>query len=98
LLFPLYNGGRFIGPTLASALAQTYDPIEVIVVDDGSTCRTAILVKAAAARDRIRYFRMQKSGIAAARNLAIGQAKGNLIAPLDADICGIRKRLPARLK
>jgi glycosyltransferase involved in cell wall biosynthesis len=86
VVVPVYNGERFIGRTLASALAQTYRPLEVIVVDDGSTDRTANLVEAAAARDsRVRSFRTQNSGVAAARNFGISQARGKLIAMLDAD-------------
>jgi glycosyltransferase involved in cell wall biosynthesis len=86
IVIPVRNGERFVVPTLESALAQTYDPIEVLVVDDGSTDRTAVLLEAAAARDkRIRLFRVERSGVAAARNLAISRARGELIAPLDAD-------------
>jgi glycosyltransferase involved in cell wall biosynthesis len=86
VIVPVRNGERFVSRTLISALAQTYDPIEVVVVDDGSTDRTATLVEAVAARDnRLRQFRTQKAGVAAARNLAISQARGKLIAPLDAD-------------
>jgi glycosyltransferase involved in cell wall biosynthesis len=86
IVIPVYNGERFIGPTLASALAQTYHHIEVVVVDDGSTDRTAFLVETAAARDgRIRYLKTQNSGAAAARNFGISEARGKLIAPLDAD-------------
>jgi Glycosyl transferase family 2 len=86
VIIPVRNGERFVGRTLASALAQTYDPIEVIVVDDGSIDQTATLVEAAAGADnRIRVFRTQKSGVSAARNFGISQARGELIAPLDAD-------------
>jgi glycosyltransferase involved in cell wall biosynthesis len=86
VVIPVYNGERFIGRTLASALAQTYNPFEIVVVDDGSTDRTAIMVEAAAACDnRIRLFRTQNSGVAATRNFGILQARGKLIAPLDAD-------------
>ena len=86
IVIPVHNGERFINRTLASALAQTYEPLEVVVVDDGSTDRTAILVEAAVLRDnRVRLFRTQKSGVAAARNFGISQARGKLIAPLDAD-------------
>jgi glycosyltransferase involved in cell wall biosynthesis len=86
VVVPVHNGERFISRTLLSALAQNYDPIEVVVVDDGSTDRTAILLEAAAARDsRIRFFRMQKSGVAAARNFGTSRARGKFIAPLDAD-------------
>ena len=86
VIIPVRNGERFVGPTLTSALAQTYKPIEVVVVDDGSTDRTATLVDAVAARDnRVRLFRTQKTGVAATRNLAISRARGKLIAPLDAD-------------
>jgi glycosyltransferase involved in cell wall biosynthesis len=67
-------------------LAQTYRPIEFIVVDDGSTDRSSAIIAAAASRDnRIRTFRSQRAGPAAARNLAISQARGELIAPLDHD-------------
>ena len=86
VIIPVRNGERLVRRTLVSALAQTYDPIEVVVVDDGSTDRTATLVEAVAARDsRVRLFRTHKAGVAAARNLAISQARGKLIAPLDAD-------------
>ena len=86
VVIPVHNGEHFLGRTLASALAQTYESLEVVVVDDGSTDRTGNLVEAAAARDnRIRLFRTQKSGVAAARNLGISKARGKLIALMDAD-------------
>ena len=86
VVIPVYNGERFLGRTLASALAQTYSPIEFLIVDDSSTDRTAMIAEAAAASDsRIRYFRRPKSGTAASRNFGISQARGDLIAPLDAD-------------
>jgi glycosyltransferase involved in cell wall biosynthesis len=70
--------------TLASALAQTYDPIEVVVVDHGSIDDTATLVAAEVSRDDpIRLFRIKKSGSQRARN-GIAKARGELIAPLDA--------------
>jgi glycosyltransferase involved in cell wall biosynthesis len=86
VVIPVRNGERFLGRTLDSALGQTYHPIEVVVVDDGSTDRTTALVKARIAYDqRVRLFRIDKRGVAAARNLAISNARGKLIAPLDAD-------------
>jgi glycosyltransferase involved in cell wall biosynthesis len=86
VIVPAFNAERFIERTLNSALEQTCDSFEVIVVDDGSTDRTAALVEEAVARDgRVRFIQAKNSGVAAARNLAIGQARGNFIAPLDAD-------------
>ena len=64
VVIPVRNGERFINETIASALAQTYEPLEVVVVDDGSTDRTAIVVEAAALRDnRIRLFRTEGSAL-----------------------------------
>jgi glycosyltransferase involved in cell wall biosynthesis len=86
IVIPVHNGERFLERTLASALAQTYNPIEVIVVDDGSTDQTPSVVEAAASHDgRVRFFRMAKTGVAAARNLGIAKSHGQLVAPLDAD-------------
>ena len=86
VVVPVFNGGRFIGRTIEFALAQTYNDIDVIIVDDGSTDRTPIIVKAVAAKDpRVRYFRTDNFGPAAARNFGIAQARGDLIALLDHD-------------
>jgi glycosyltransferase involved in cell wall biosynthesis len=86
VVIPVYNGARFLSRTLKSALAQTYDSLEIIVVDDGSTDQTVSIVEAAAAQDnRVRLFRMQRSGVAAARNFGVRQAQGMWIALLDAD-------------
>ena len=86
IVIPVYNGERFLGATLTSALAQTYDPVEVIIVDDGSTDGTATLIAAKATTDnRIRFFQTQNLGAAKARNFGISKARGKLIAPLDAD-------------
>ena len=86
VVVPVYNGERFIDRTLVSALAQTYNPFEVIVVDDGSTDCTPYLIEAASIRDeRIRAFRTKNAGPAAARYFGIKQARGTLVAFLDAD-------------
>lgn len=86
VIIPACNAAAFIADTLASALAQTYRSLEVVVVDDGSTDATADVVAAVAARDsRVCLLRQQNRGVAAARNLGIERCRGTLIAPLDAD-------------
>ena len=79
-----YNAGAFITDTIKSVLDQTYRNFEVIVVDDGSTDRTAEIVRSFA-DDRIQLIQQSNSGVAAARNLAIQQSSGEYIAPIDAD-------------
>lgn len=86
VVIPVCNGQRFIGRTLDSVFSQTYQPLEIIVVDDGSTDQTCAIVKAAATRNScIRFFPRSHYGLSATRNFAIAQARGSLIAPLDAD-------------
>ena len=48
IVVPVYNGERFIDRSLMSALAQTYDQLEIIVIDDGSTDHTVNLIEVAA--------------------------------------------------
>lgn len=86
VIVPAYNAEAYIAITLNSVLSQTYKNIEVVVVDDGSHDGTAHIVKTIAQRDsRVTLLRQVKSGVAAARNLAIQKSRGEYIAPIDAD-------------
>ncbi len=86
VIIPAYNAEKFIGITLDSVSTQTYKNIEILVVDDGSKDRTVDIVQQRALEDeRITLLRQKNQGVAAARNLAIQHAKGEYIAPIDAD-------------
>jgi glycosyltransferase involved in cell wall biosynthesis len=83
VVIPVYNGERYLADTIESALGQTYQQLECIVVDDGSTDGTPGVC--AAFGDRIRYIRKENGGVSTARNRGIAEAGGELIAFLDAD-------------
>jgi glycosyltransferase involved in cell wall biosynthesis len=83
VVVPCYNAAAFLEESLGSALAQTYPPLEVIVVDDGSTDDSATV--AAALGPRVRVIRQDNRGESAARNRAIDEARGEWVAFLDAD-------------
>lgn len=86
VIIPAYNADSFIAQTLESVLSQTYQNIEVLVVDDGSTDTTAEIVKSFAKKDsRVTLLQQSNSGVAVARNLAYLHSKGEYIAPIDAD-------------
>jgi glycosyltransferase involved in cell wall biosynthesis len=83
VLIPNYNHTRFVREAIDSALAQTLPPLEIIVVDDGSTddCREVV----AGYGDRVRYVYQENQGLAGARNTGLGAARGALVGLLDAD-------------
>jgi glycosyltransferase involved in cell wall biosynthesis len=86
VIIPAFNAAGYIRQTLNSVLAQTYQALEVIVVDDGSTDATGAMVEEFAKKDvRVQLVRQCNAGVGAARNTAIGKAHGKYIAPLDAD-------------
>ncbi|GJD50023.1 Undecaprenyl-phosphate 4-deoxy-4-formamido-L-arabinose transferase [Methylobacterium crusticola] len=94
IVVPAYNAERFIARTLDSALAQDYASTEIIVVDDGSTDRTAEIVESYRAADaRIRLISTENQGVAAARNTGIAASRGSLVAFLDADDLWARNKL-----
>lgn len=98
VIVPAYNCEKTIGETLDSIRSQTHRNIEILVVDDGSTDKTYQVVMEHAVTDaRIRVFRQSNGGVASARNRAIREAAGDLIAPIDADDIWLPEKLELQL-
>lgn len=84
VIMPVYNGARFLPEAINSLLWQTCTDWELLIVDDGSTDATRMVVSGQ--QDlRIRYFHQQNAGVAAARNLGLQQVRGRYFCFLDAD-------------
>lgn len=83
VILPVYNGELYLGEAIESILAQDYRPIEVIVVNDGSTDNTETIAKHY--DNDIIYAQQENSGPAAARNKGLGIATGGIIGFLDFD-------------
>ncbi|PJA94745.1 hypothetical protein CO130_02855, partial [Candidatus Jorgensenbacteria bacterium CG_4_9_14_3_um_filter_38_10] len=84
IIIPAYNAEKYIQRALESALAQTYKDIEIIVIDDGSTDKTAEIIKTYQ-DPRIIYFFQKNQGQGPARNNGIKKSQGEYITFLDAD-------------
>ncbi len=84
ILIPAYNAEKWIGDTLRSALAQAWEPKEIIVVDDGSTDGTLAVAKQFES-EKLRVVTQKNQGASAARNTAFALCRGNFIQWLDAD-------------
>jgi glycosyltransferase involved in cell wall biosynthesis len=86
VIIPVYNGAEYVGQALESALCQTYPHLEILAIDDGSSDGSLGVLELYAAKDsRVRVLRQPNRGVASARNRCIEEARGELIAPLDAD-------------
>ena len=83
VVIPTYNRAHTLCAAIDSILAQAYEPIEIIVVDDGSTDDTAHVLRQY--EGKIQYIRQTNAGPAAARNTGIRNSRGELIAFLDSD-------------
>lgn len=86
IIIPTYNYASFIAETIQCLIDQEYDNWEAIVVDDGSTDQTGLVVGALVKKDdRVKYFFQENAGLSAARNTGVGFAKGIYYQFLDAD-------------
>lgn len=83
VMIPVYNGEAYIRDAVDSVLQQSYRPIEIIVIDDGSEDGTAAVLEGYG--DLVRYVRQDRAGNGAARNQALALANGSLFTFLDAD-------------
>ncbi len=96
VIIPAYNAEKYLDEALQSIINQHYTPMEIIVVDDGSTDNTAEIV--AEYGTRVRYVYQKNNGPPAARNKGLGLAQGNVIAFLDSDDLWSEKKLERQLK
>ncbi len=83
VIIPAYNASKTIFATIESCLGQTLPPLEIIVVDDGSSDGTSEV--AASISDAVKVFRKENGGPASARNFGARMARGKWLAMLDAD-------------
>lgn len=86
IIIPAYNAEKYIEETIKSALASQYPSFEIVVVNDGSVDSTQEIVERLASQfPAIKVYQQSNSGVSAARNHAIREAKGTYIMPLDSD-------------
>lgn len=85
IVIPVYNGSNYLGNAIECALNQTYENIEIIVVNDGSRDDGATEKIALSYGDRIRYFRKENGGVSSALNFGIREMKGDYFSWLSHD-------------
>lgn len=86
VIVPVYNVEKWLSRCIASILAQTYTNFELLLIDDGSSDHSGVICDEYAGRDpRVRVLHKSNGGVSSARNLGLGNARGEWIAFCDAD-------------
>ena len=96
VVIPTYNRARLVGKAIESVLRQSYGNYEVIVVDDGSADDTMAVVQQN--YPQVRYIYKENGGAASARNIGIAEARGELVAFLDADDAWYENKLEKQVE
>ncbi|RLE17412.1 MAG: glycosyltransferase family 2 protein [Acidobacteria bacterium] len=100
VIMPVYNSKKFLEESAKSVLSQQYDSLELLLIDDGSTDGSRVLIHKLSAQDRrIRpIFLPSNHGPARSRNAGIEQATGQFIAFLDSDDVWLPEKLKLQLQ
>ena len=86
IVIPNFNTEKYIANTISSVLNQTFKNWELIIIDDGSTDTSVIVINQFIRKDsRIRLFRQKNLGVSTARNRGVSLSRNNFIAFLDSD-------------
>ena len=96
VVIPAYNSERFVAEAIESALGQSHPPVEVIVIDDGSTDSTGDVVRSFS--DRVHYHYQENGGIGRARNKGVQLARCTFLTFLDSDDCWTENKLSLQLQ
>ncbi|AGK95866.1 glycosyltransferase family 2 protein [Clostridium pasteurianum] len=102
VIIPVYNSEKYIEDTIKSILNQTYDDIEIITIDDGSSDESAKVIKELISiykgKKTIKYYYQENSGVSIARNSGIEKATGKYIAFMDSDDLWKDTKIEAQMK
>lgn len=86
IIVPIYNVAAFLEPALRSISMQTYDDLEILLIDDGSTDNSLLIAQKFANKDsRMRVLTKQNGGLSDARNFGLNQATGEYVYFMDSD-------------
>ena len=97
IIIPVYNGSNYLREAIDSSLAQTYDNIEVIVVNDGSNDGGATESIAISYGEKIKYFSKENGGVASALNTGIKESKGEYLSWLSHDDMYLSHKIKCQL-
>lgn len=98
IFMPVYNADKYLKDSIESVLSQTYPNFEFIIVDNGSTDKSAEIIKIYAQKDkRIRPFFLKEKGLVKALNFAVHQAKYDWVMRMDADDVCLPEKLEVQL-
>ena len=98
IVIPVFNGADYLREAIDSALAQTYQNAEIIIINDGSNDNGATENIALSYGDRIRYFSKENGGVASALNLAIKKMTGEYFSWLSHDDLYFANKVEAQIK
>src|SRR3954452_10452644 len=96
VVIPVWNCEAYVGEAVASVLAQGRGPLQIVLVDDGSTDDSVEAARRAGAQ--IEVVRQENGGIGAARNAGVARARGELLAFLDSDDRWTPGKLAAQMR
>ena len=86
VIIPVYNSEAFLRQCIQSVIRQTYQNMEVLIIDDGSTDQSREVCEQFCRKDgRIRLYRQENKGVSSARNLGLEAAAGEYVFFLDSD-------------
>lgn len=95
VIIPTYNRSKTVGRSITSVLLQTYRPVEIVVVDDGSTDETQAVLDCFG--ESIRVIRQANAGPSAARNRGVTESSGEIVAFLDSDDVWLPEKLASQI-
>lgn len=99
VIMPVYNGEQYLKEAIESVLNQTYRDFELIIINDGSTDRSADIIEHYASKDsRIVYVNQENRGLAKTLNVGLILANGRYIARMDADDICLPNRFEEQIK